>query len=566
MADTSSNENKKDLNQELKNKARRGRIKKIIKKVLIVAVIIAIFLMFRNGSKPVSGDNSFDFEEKNVAYGNINVMVEGDGVITANSIYNITPKVTGEILQDYVTVNEYVNKGDLLYVIDSKDINSTINQANIGVKQSNVAIEQAETSLNTVKDQINDLKIYASASGYISNLRIDKGSYVTAMSQVCNISEKNTYEVTLEFLSSSAKNAKVGDKVTLFFKDYFTSQEGTVSKIADSTIMKSNGAQVTNITVKVETTGYSVQNARVNGTLHLSTGQNILSDNEAYISNVSSDVVISNGTGVVKEMHVEEGSYVHNGDLIAVLENSNLNTQLDNAQISVKNAQISKENAQNSLNSTQKQLDNYNITSPISGKIVYKNAKLGDVISTYQQSTSNVMATVADVSVLKFDMQVDELDISKIKVGQNVIISVEALDNKEFAGNVSNVNLIGTNINGMTNYIVTIEVPGNDEIYSGMTVDAKINVANAENVLTVPLTAVRKGNVVYKKNVNAEYQDNDVSVPKGYEKVSVEIGLSDSDNIEIISGLSSGDIVLVDKVNESGKFELENLRNMMKEN
>ena len=65
---------------------------------------------------------------------------------------------------------------------------------------------------------------------------------------------------------------------------------------------------------------------------------------------------------------------------------------------------------------------------------------------------------------------------------------------------------------------------------------------------------------------NTEYQDKDTRVPKGYEKISVEVGLNSDEYIEIVSGLESGDIVLTDKVKESGTFSMENLANMMREN
>ena len=535
---TKTNENG-NLNDMLLAKSKRGKFKKVLKNVIIVALIICIFAYFKINSRSKNDEKEFNFEEQTVEYGNVNITVEGDGVVSANSIYNITPKVTGEILQDYVVLNEYVNKGDLLYVIDSKDINSTLNQANIGIEQSNVAIEQAQTNYNSVKNQINDLKIYASAEGYIENLKIDNGSFVNSMTQVCDIREKNGYEVTLEFMTSAAKNIKVGDRASVFYLDYLTNENGYVSKVSDSTDLKKVGAQVTNVTIRVETEGYSIQNARVEGTVYTSSGVNLKSVNESYVNTINSEVVVSNGTGVVKELYVDNGSYVHNGDLIAVLENSNLDTQLDNAEISIKNAQISKKNAQNGLDSTSKQLENYRITSPISGKVVFKNSEKGDVISTYQQSTSNIMATIADVSVMKFEMQVDELDISKVKVGQEVEVSVEALDNKEFIGRVANINTIGVNLAGMTNYTVMIEIPESEEIYSGMTVDAKIKIIEKENVLRVPLMAVRKGDVVYKKSDNAEFQDEDIQVPQGYEKVKVEIGLNNDEYIEIISGLSS---------------------------
>jgi len=567
QTDTNEKEQiKNDLGKMLLVKNRKGKMKKIVKKVAIIAVIIAIFAYFKFAPKKQTMEDEFNFEEKVAEIGSVNVTVEGDGTIIANSIYHITPKVTGEILSDNVVLNEYVNKGDVLYVIDSKDIDSTINQASLGIDQSNVALEQAQSNYNTVQDQINDLKIYATADGYIENLKIDNGTFVNSMTQICNINEKNTYEVTLQFRTSNAKDIAIGNRASLFYKDYFTTIDGVVSKISDSTGLQNNGAQATDVTIKVETTGYNIQNARVSGTIYTTTGLTLTSMNEGYVNVINSDVVVANSSGVVKELYVDNGSYVHKGDLIAILENTNLNTQLDSAGISIKNAQVSKKNAQNGLETTKKQLDNYVITSPITGKVVYKNNKKGDVISSYQQTTNNIMATIADTSVMKFEMQVDELDISKIKVGQEVIVSVEALDNKEFIGKVANINTIGNSVAGMTNYTVLIEIPENDEIYSGMTVDGKIKIVEKDNVLRVPLMAVRKGDVVYKKVADTEYQDDDIQVPKGYEKVKVEIGLNNDEYIEILSGLSSGDIVLIDKVNDSGTLEMEKLRNMMMEN
>jgi HlyD family secretion protein len=565
-ANSSVNQENKDILNAFKSNKRKEKIKKIIKRTFIIAVIVGIYLLLKYGGNKAPVEEAFNYDEHVATMGSIDVSVEGDGVITANSIYSIVPKVTGEILEDYVETDKFVKKGELLYVIDSKDINSSINQANLGVMQSSVSIEQAESNYNMIQDQIDDLKILANAEGYVENLRIEKGSYVSAMSQICNIAEKNAYEVVLKFRTSNSKDIKIGDRVSLFFVDYFTYIDGSVSKVNDSTLLQDTGAQVTEVTIHVNTEGYDIQNARVEGTIFLSNGMQVLSVDQGYVTPLKSTVVIADSTGNVKELLVDNGTYVHKGDLIASLENSNLNNQLNSAKLSVDNAKISKRNAETNLSSTRKQLDNYNITSPITGKIIYKNLKKGDVISSYQQSSSNVMAIVADVSVMKFEMQIDELDITKIDVGQEVTITVEALENKEFKGKVSNINRIGINSAGSTNYIITVEVPGNDEIYSGMSVDANVKVAHKDDVLLVPLTVIRKGDVVYKKSSNPEFKDEDVSVPKGYEKVKVEIGLNNGDFVEITSGLSSGDVVLADKTTASGTFSLENLGKMMREN
>ena len=236
---------------------------------------------------------------------------------------------------------------------------------------------------------------------------------------------------------------------------------------------------------------------------------------------------------------------VNEGDVIAVLSSNDLNDSLERASISLEDARLSYAN-------TQKQLDNYIITSPISGTVVYKNSKLGDNLSKYSVSSSNVMATIADTSIMKFDMAVDELDISKVKVGQDVIITIEALNNKEYMGKVTNINTIGKNVGGITTYTVTIELEGHEEIYTGMNVDADIQISSVKNVVKVPLEAVRRGNVVYTKVADATYQDEDINVPVGYKKVLVEIGQNDDEYIEIVSGINEGDILLVDKVTQSG--------------
>ena len=85
-----------------------------------------------------------------------------------------------------------------------------------------------------------------------------------------------------------------------------------------------------------------------------------------------------------------------------------------------------------------------------------------------------------------------------------------------------------------------------------MNVDADIQITSIKNVMRVPLSAVRKGNIVYRKVADETYQDEDSAVPMGYEKVKVEIGQNNSDYIEITSGLKEGDTVLVDKLTQSG--------------
>ncbi len=91
------------------------------------------------------------------------------------------------------------------------------------------------------------------------------------------------------------------------------------------------------------------------------------------------------------------------------------------------------------LEDAQEMLEDYSITSPISGTVIEKNFKVGDTIDATTSAT--VMAVVYDMSALEVELQVDELDISKIKVGQEVEITVDALDGAVFNGSVSRVGI-----------------------------------------------------------------------------------------------------------------------------
>lgn len=525
---------------EKKRRIEKMKKKKTRKKILVVLLIVVI-LFVANGiinGKDNKVKGKFNYEEVVTDIGNIDVVVEGKGTIEENRVYNIYPTVNGEIIEDHIEVGQSVNKDDLLYVIDSDDLSSSLSSAKL-------AVEQANISYNNVKKQINDLKIVANADGCVSDLTVTKGAYVTTTMQICNLVEKNQYEVILQFMSSSASQFRVGNRATLTYMSYMTTTEGIVTNISDRAFLREDGSQVVEVTISIPTTGYGLNNAVVKGAIYTDSGNVISSANTAMITGVTNNMVKAKSTGTVQAVHVKNGDYVTKGTVIATLENVDLEIALSNAEIALKNAK-------NALSNVERQLENYYITSPISGTIAYKNNKLGDVISNFQSTTSNIMVTVADSSLKKFEMEVDELDIAKVKVGQEVIITIDALDGKTYSGEVTNINTIGKAVAGITSYTVFVELENHPEIYAGMNVDAEIQISSIPNVMRVPLSAVRKGNVVYRKVADINYQDADTTVPMGYEKVKVEIGQNNSDYIEIVSGLNEGDVVLIDKLTQSG--------------
>lgn len=194
-------------------------------------------------------------------------------------------------------------------------------------------------------------------------------------------------------------------------------------------------------------------------------------------------------------------------------------TQLDSARISVEQA--------------QRNLDKAKIVTPFDGVVAAVNYSVGD-------TASGSAVTVVDMSQLQVKVTVAEVDIAKIKVGQTAQMTMDALTGKTYNAKVLSIGPVATVTQGVVNYPVTISITDNDgSIKPGMTTNLVIVVEQRDNVLLVPLRAVRaQGN---QKTVTLVYQGQNISVP-------VTTGLSNDQSIEITSpGLNEGDRVAINQ-------------------
>ena len=142
-------------------------------------------------------------------------------------------------------------------------------------------------------------------------------------------------------------------------------------------------------------------------------------------------------------------------------------------------------------------------------------------------------------------MSIDELDIQSVKVGQKVTVTADAFEGQTFSGTVTNVSLESTYSNGVSTYPVTVTMDEAGDLLPGMNVDGVITLEEANDVLTIPVDALMRGNQVYIKDDSVKEQNG--PVPAGFKAVEVETGLTNDSYVEIKSGLSEGDTVYVAK-------------------
>ncbi len=233
-------------------------------------------------------------------------------------------------------------------------------------------------------------------------------------------------------------------------------------------------------------------------------------------------------------IHVQEGDRAQERYRIE-LSGDDLTESIQSAPETLRSAELNMDNLQDTM-------ANYTVTSPISGTIIEKDAKVGDAVKS-----GDTLCVIYDLSYLEMVINVDELQISSLSVGQKVQITADAVQDKNYVGTVTRVSMKGASNGGTTTYPVTIRIDETDGLRPGMNANAEIVVAEAANALTVPNAAIVRGGyvLVTQDSPSASKADATMEAPEGFVYVAVKTGVSDDDYTQIVSGIQEGDTIAV---------------------
>ena len=227
---------------------------------------------------------------------------------------------------------------------------------------------------------------------------------------------------------------------------------------------------------------------------------------------------------------------------VAQVEASLARLENQAAQIKLANAQVLEKTA--NLQHEQLDLDNTIIRSPINGVVISRNVDAGQTVAASLEAP--VLFTIAhDLADMQVNISVDEADIGRIEIGQQVIFTVDSYRDRSFVGQVAQIRKAGYEISNVVTYVVVANVKNSDlSLLPGMTATARIIIDEHDDALRVPLTAFYfspEGEAPgYGKRIWA-LDSVGQAIP-----VDVTVGITDSVDIEILAGeLSEGDQVIV---------------------
>jgi HlyD family secretion protein len=274
--------------------------------------------------------------------------------------------------------------------------------------------------------------------------------------------------------------------------------------------------------------------------------------------------------GVIEKLHVDEGDWVDQGDLLVELDRGSYQAQLVLARSRYTQARLSHarvdslfarklvseeqyeasraayEMAKAQYEQAEDSYDKTSIRAPIAGTVAKVNVEEGEtVIIGTMNNLGTVIMVIADMSRMEAIVEVDETDVVSLSIGQHAGIEVDAFPDTTFAGTVTKIgymprqNLLSTEIEGVDFEVEVTLDSAMPELRPGMTVSADITTASLDSVLVVPIQAVGR------REIDEEEKETVFVVEEGKAALKpVRTGKSSDTDIEITDGLEPGEQVI----------------------
>lgn len=488
--------------------------KKSKKRIIILVVVLAVVALLVFGYIQMQANKAQSekttYSIVNVQRGNIEVKVKGAGTVEPLNDDSVYAAAGGTVVQVNAENGDVVSAGDIIATFKSDDL---------------------ESQRDSLKSQIDDLDMS------IATLRSTGGSdYI-----------KSSVEGTV-----MAVYAKDGDDVDAVMDKY-----GALAVVSPDDLLQlsvpydgktAQGQELTVTSNSKSVTGkvVSIDTAANEMTVQFDKGDFVVGDKATVTTpdganvgdaaiEIASPVYVVGKGGVVDRVYEDAGNDVSRGGNLFHLDGDVLSPTLY-GKIDQRRQLM------DDLDDTKAKLNGLTVKAGTDGVISGLQLNPDQIV---QAGTK--LFTVKSNKQVKIDVEIDELDIADIKIGQQASVTFDALPEKQFTGTVNKIDPIGVSQNNVTKYTATLEMDSAEGVMLGMSADVEIVSQSAENALFIPIEAIQVINgekyVVMAQDINKDLK----STPATHK---VKTGITDGVSIEITEGLSEGDQVAVPQVKE----------------
>ena len=511
--------------------------------------------------------------------------VKGSGAASARESVSLNPPVSATVLALHVKEGDRVEKGTVLYELDpaeaqkaTEEAKKSLTEAEKGVTAAAERLQAAQKQLSETEEEYQkllaskaDLTVTAPFDGkLVEAASLLPDAEITAGQKIATLVSSNRLKLSLYYSYAYLDQLRVGQEAAVSIPAVMASVPGKISEINKVEFVTPEGSKCFEVVVALDNPGTLTEGMAASAGLTVG-GQAVYPYQNGKLAYQETREVTAKVPGPLKTSFLHNHAPVKKGQAILVLGPDELDKQLEEKRESVTSARESVDSARTAVESAQETLASARdkvkkaleqeadmaVKAPITGTVLTCLLEQGE-----KADAGQLGILLADTSVMRIDIQVDERNVSRVKTGMTCTITQTGLGGEEntFEGTVESVSLTGKSENGVSFFPAVVKVDNGDgAMLNGMSIEYELVLAQSEDCLVVPAQAVQyteQGSCLFvkadRRPDNAVDLGDGVEIPRGFYAVPVETGLSNSAQVEIKSGVEEGMEVFTQKLVESG--------------
>ena len=511
--------------------------------------------------------------------------VKGSGAASARESVSLNPPVSATVLALHVKEGDRVEKGTVLYELDpaeaqkaTEEAKKSLTEAEKGVTAAAERLQAAQKQLSETEEEFQkllaskaDLTVTAPFDGkLVEAASLLPDAEITAGQKLATLVSSNRLKLSLYYSYAYLDQLRVGQEAAVSIPAVMASVPGKISEINKVEFVTPEGSKCFEVVVALDNPGTLTEGMAASAGLTVG-GQAVYPYQNGKLAYQETREVTAKVPGPLKTSFLHNHAPVKKGQAILVLGPDELDKQLEEKRESVTSARESVDSARTAVESAQETLASARdkvkkaleqeadmaVKAPITGTVLTCLLEQGE-----KADAGQLGILLADTSVMRIDIQVDERNVSRVKTGMTCTITQTGLGGEEntFEGTVESVSLTGKSENGVSFFPAVVKVDNGDgAMLNGMSIEYELVLAQSEDCLVVPAQAVQyteQGSCLFvkadRRPDNAVDLGDGVEIPRGFYAVPVETGLSNSAQVEIKSGVEEGMEVFTQKLVESG--------------
>ena len=511
--------------------------------------------------------------------------VKGSGAASARESVSLNPPVSATVLALHVKEGDRVEKGTVLYELDpaeaqkaTEEAKKSLTEAEKGVTAAAERLQAAQKQLSETEEEYQkllaskaDLTVTAPFDGkLVEAASLLPDAEITAGQKLATLVSSNRLKLSLYYSYAYLDQLRVDQEAAVSIPAVMASVPGKISEINKVEFVTPEGSKCFEVVVALDNPGTLTEGMAASAGLTVG-GQAVYPYQNGKLAYQETREVTAKVPGPLKTSFLHNHAPVKKGQAILVLGPDELDKQLEEKRESVTSARESVDSARTAVESAQETLASARdkvkkaleqeadmaVKAPITGTVLTCLLEQGE-----KADAGQLGILLADTSVMRIDIQVDERNVSRVKTGMTCTITQTGLGGEEntFEGTVESVSLTGKSENGVSFFPAVVKVDNGDgAMLNGMSIEYELVLAQSEDCLVVPAQAVQyteQGSCLFvkadRRPDNAVDLGDGVEIPRGFYAVPVETGLSNSAQVEIKSGVEEGMEVFTQKLVESG--------------